>query len=278
MQLQHPLAFWSGTLQVFPHPGAGKILKDATYKKRLYKVRWVDIVFWNWYCVVQFWKTHTCLTVTSGVYEVMGKTHSFLGNNVKWGNELKLCPCSPLGCILNHWDKFGGELLTKWKLKEYCTQWWPKYKLDGDEKWTEMGTLNYNNMLQLLFCRRLDKWDEVMCMDLFFSLRSGHKTRKKCRLLVSDSNVLMMVEEKKKLSCCCTACSRGKRCLKVDSEEECVQLLVSLRKYQDSDNWDQESTDGQTEGNNAFCPIAGRIWALQKPVYVQIPFWNQPLI
>lgn len=35
-------------------------------------------------------------------------------------------------------------------------------------------------------------------MDLFFSLRNCHKTRKKCRLLMSDSNVLMMMEEKKK--------------------------------------------------------------------------------
>lgn len=63
------------------------------------------------------------------------------------GQLVKPSPCSPLGCILNHWDNFGGELLTKWKLKEHCTQWWPKYKLDGDGMWPEMGTLNYNNML-----------------------------------------------------------------------------------------------------------------------------------
>lgn len=67
-------------------------------------------------------------------------------------------------------------------------------------------------------------------MDLFILLRLGHKTGKKCRLLVSDSNVLMMMEEKKKLPCCCSACRIGKRCLKVDSEEESVQLLVSLRE------------------------------------------------
>lgn len=78
-------------------------------------------------------------------------------------------------------------------------------------------------------------WDEMPCVDLFFSLRNGDETRKKCRLLISDSNMLMM-EEKKKLSCCCSACSIGKRCLNVDSEEEGVQLLVSLRKNQDSDN------------------------------------------
>lgn len=91
--------------------------------------------------------------MTSGVYEVMVKTHSFLGSNVEWGNQLNFLLVLR---ILNHWDNFGGKLM-KWKLKEYCTQWWPKYKLDGDKTWPEMGTLNYNSMLQLLFCRRLDK-------------------------------------------------------------------------------------------------------------------------
>lgn len=149
--------------------------------------------------------------------------------------------------------------------------------MEGEKKWPEMGTLNYNNMLQLLFCRRLDKWDEIPCVDLFFSFRNGHETRKKCRLLMSDSNVLMMMEEKKKLSCCCSACSIGKRCLKVDNEEEGVQL-VSLRKNQDSDNWDQDSTDGKTGGSDAFSPIVGRIWAHQNPVYVKVPFSTTDLI
>ena len=65
--------------------------------------------------------------------------------------------CSPLGCILKHWNKFGGDPLTRKKLKEYCTQWWLVYKLDGEEKWPEMGTLNYNTILQLMFFRRQDK-------------------------------------------------------------------------------------------------------------------------
>lgn len=86
-----------------------------------------------------------------------------------------------------------------------------------------------------------------------------------------------MMEEKKKLSCCCSASSIEKRCLKVDSEEG-VQLLVSLRKNQDSDNFDQESTDGKTELRDAFSPIAGRIWAHQNRVYVKVPFSTTDLI
>lgn len=68
----------------------------------------------------------------------------------------------------------------------------------------------------------------------FFSLRNDNKIRKKCKSLISDSNILMLMEDKKKLSRCCSACSIGKRCLKVDSEEEDVQLMVSPGRDQDS--------------------------------------------
>ena len=96
------------------------------------------------------------------------------------GQSVGVSSCSPLGCILKHWRKFGGNPLTRRKLKEYCTQWWPMYKLEDEEKWPEMGTLNYNTILQLmLFCRRQNKWDEVPYVDLFFSLRNDHETRKK---------------------------------------------------------------------------------------------------
>lgn len=95
---------------------------------------------------------------------------------------------------------------------------------------------------------------------------------------MSDSNMLMMMEEKKKLSCCCSAYSIRKRCLKVGIEEENVQLLVSLRKNQYSDTWDQESTEGKTGGSDAFSPIADRIWAHQIPVHVKVLFSNIDLL
>ena len=103
-------------------------------------------------------------------------------------------------------------------------------------------------------------------MGLFFSLRNDHERRKKCKLLVSDSNVLMMMEDKEKMPRCCSACSIGKRCLKVGDEEEDVQLLVSPER-------DQDSVDGRDKGIEAFSLIAGRTRATraqQNPV-IQAP-------
>ena len=75
-------------------------------------------------------------------------------------------PCSPLGCSLKNWNKFGGDPMTKDKMKRYCKQWWPNYKLGDDEVWPENGSVNYNTILQLmLFCRRTGKWDEVPYVD-----------------------------------------------------------------------------------------------------------------
>uniref|UniRef100_A0A663FGX9 Core shell protein Gag P30 domain-containing protein n=1 Tax=Aquila chrysaetos chrysaetos TaxID=223781 RepID=A0A663FGX9_AQUCH len=183
--------------------------------------------------------------------------------------------CSPLGCILKHWNKFGGVPLTRKKLKEYCTQWWLVYKLDDEERWLEMGTLNYNTILQLmLFCRRQDKWDEIPYVDMFFALRNYYETRKKCKLSVSDSNVLMKMEEKRQL------------CTRVNDKEKDVQLLVP------SDSNQGNVSGGQ--GGEIFSPIAGRTRAQQKvvlqdplrkavgpdgmPVHVKVPFYTSDLI
>lgn len=41
------------------------------------------------------------------------------------------------------------------------------YKLEDEEKWPELGTLQYNIILQLmLFCKRQGKWNEVPYVDL----------------------------------------------------------------------------------------------------------------
>lgn len=92
------------------------------------------------------------------------------------GPSTETPPCSPLGCILKHWDKFGGDPLTKEKLRRYCNQWQPMYKLDDQEAWPENGSINYNTILQLmLFCRRRDKWDKVPYVDILFSLLTNHE-------------------------------------------------------------------------------------------------------
>lgn len=65
--------------------------------------------------------------------------------------------CSPLGCILKHWNKFGGDPMTKDKLERYCNQWWPQYCLEDGEKWPENGSLKYNTILQLMLFLSKDR-------------------------------------------------------------------------------------------------------------------------
>nr|XP_009505529.1 PREDICTED: natural cytotoxicity triggering receptor 3 ligand 1 [Phalacrocorax carbo] len=178
------------------------------------------------------------------------------------GQSAEVSPCSPL----KHWNKFGGDPLTKQKLKEYCTQWWPKSKLEDEDKWPKMVSLNYDAILQLmLFCKRQDKWDEIPYVDLFFTLRNDHGTRKKCKLLMLDSNVLMMMVDMKKPLQCFSACSIGRRCLKLEEEKEDVQMLVVA---------DRESItrgiEGGDRGSKSFSPVTGRTQAQHHPV-IQAP-------
>lgn len=61
-----------------------------------------------------------------------------------------------------------------------------------------------------MLCRRLDKWDEVPYVDIFFTLRNDNVNQNKCRLLTSDSNVIMRMDDMKKPSQRCSACNTGK--------------------------------------------------------------------
>uniref|UniRef100_A0A674HBZ5 Core shell protein Gag P30 domain-containing protein n=1 Tax=Taeniopygia guttata TaxID=59729 RepID=A0A674HBZ5_TAEGU len=104
------------------------------------------------------------------------------------GNDI---PSSPLKCILNHWEKIGGDSLLKSRLIQYCNHWWPLYKLDNQAKWPENGTLDYHTMIQLrLFCTREEKWSEMPYVDLFFALRDHLELRRGC--LPGLSNSLML--------------------------------------------------------------------------------------
>ena len=74
------------------------------------------------------------------------------------------------------------------------------------------------------------------------------------------------MKDKEKIPRCCSACSIGKRCLKVGDEEEDVQLLVPPER-------DQDRVDARDKGSEACSPIAGRTratWAQQNPV-IQAP-------
>ena len=71
--------------------------------------------------------------------------------------------------------------MDKKTLIKYCTQWWPLYKSDDEEKWPPNGTLNYNTLLRLmLFLRGEGKWDEVVYADMFFVLRDRPEMQKDC--------------------------------------------------------------------------------------------------
>lgn len=158
------------------------------------------------------------------------------------------------------------------------------YKLDKEEKWPENRTLIYLQLM--LFRQRLDKWDEVPYVDVFFTLRNDHETQKKCILLTSDSNVMMMMDDIKKPSQCCSICGIGKRCVKLQDEEEDVWMLVAP---------DGEGvTSGLDEGNATFSLVSRRTRAQQRPVisasfrlavgpdgslvYVKVPFTTSDLM
>lgn len=65
---------------------------------------------------------------------------------------------------------YGGTE-TKRELVNFCTQWWPLYRLDEGVKWPANSTLDYEILLQLmLFLQREQKGQEVAYADMFFTL------------------------------------------------------------------------------------------------------------
>jgi hypothetical protein len=77
---------------------------------------------------------------------------------------------SPLACLLKHWKDLDPNL-KKTTLIFLCTEAWPQYPLEDQEKWPSQGSLNYNTILQLdLFCKREKKWIEVPYIQLFLYL------------------------------------------------------------------------------------------------------------
>ncbi|KAK4810907.1 hypothetical protein QYF61_013315 [Mycteria americana] len=134
----------------------------------------------------------------------VGRNAGFFGTDMGAAASPEAPLCSPLGCILKNWKKFGGDPMTKNKLKQYCNQWWPQYQLEDGEKWPENGSLKYNTILQLmLFCRRTEKWDEIPYVDMFFALRNDWDIRKKCGLVDSKHQIgIYALKEKKGKSCC----------------------------------------------------------------------------
>uniref|UniRef100_A0A8B9Z6Y2 Core shell protein Gag P30 domain-containing protein n=1 Tax=Buteo japonicus TaxID=224669 RepID=A0A8B9Z6Y2_9AVES len=191
-----------------------------------------------------------------------------MGGESSKGGILKKSPL--LGCILGHWRQIAGPLggaRTKENLIKYCNQWWPLYKLDDGEKWPLNGTLNYNTLLQLmLFLRRGRKWDEVLYVNMFFTLQNHPEWQKEYGINLAPADPLVLALEKEKgksLKRCCSACSIGQRCLKLGGlEEEEIEFLVApqIRGKEDS------------SGAEGFSPIAGQMRekqgeAIQAPLF-----------
>lgn len=162
--------------------------------------------------------------------------------------------CTPLGCILKNWKKFGVDPLKKAKSKAYCAQWWPTYELEDGEKRPENGSLNYNSILQLmLFCRRMDKWGEVVYVDFFFILRCDHETCKNVHFGWCWWNVLaesVNRKGKKKNYCIGKECKR--KCVKDGREAKDVQMLVPKGdpvnvEWRDEKRKSQNSSDSEDE-------------------------------
>ncbi|KAK4810418.1 hypothetical protein QYF61_024412 [Mycteria americana] len=122
--------------------------------------------------------------------------------------------CSPLGCILKHCKKFGGDAMTKNQLKRYCNQRWPRYPWEDGEKQPENGSLKYNTISELvLCCLRTEKWHEMPSVDM-----RDWDIRKKGGLVDSKHQIGIYVLKEKK----------GKpRCIERENSEEDIQLLAA---------------------------------------------------
>lgn len=137
------------------------------------------------------------------------------------------------------------------------------------------GTLNYNTLLQLmLFLRREKKWDEVMYADIFFTLRQHPEWQEESGINLAPSDPPVLAVEKdqnkhngKTLKRCCSACSVGRRCLKLTREEmeEDLEMLVApgLRTLRREEVEGQEERSEEGKGNCVIegtrrTPVAGR--------------------
>ncbi|KAK4821308.1 LOW QUALITY PROTEIN: hypothetical protein QYF61_018057 [Mycteria americana] len=131
--------------------------------------------------------------------------------------------CSPLGCILKHCNKLGGDAMTENQLKRYRNQRWPQYQWEDGEKWPENGSLKYNTISELMLCcRGTEKWDEMPSVDI-----RDWDIRKKGGLVDAKHRIGIYVLKEKK----------GKpRCIEWENSEEDIQLLVAPPKQPKSDS------------------------------------------
>ncbi|KAK4805248.1 hypothetical protein QYF61_003122 [Mycteria americana] len=142
----------------------------------------------------------------------VGRNTGFFGTDVGAAASQEAHLCSPLGCLLKHCNKFGGDATTKNQLKRYCNRRWPQYQWEDGEKWPENGSLKYNTISELMLCcRGTEKWEEMPYVDM-----RDWDIRKKGGLVDSKHQIGIYVLKEKK----------GKpRCIDWANSEEDIQLL-----------------------------------------------------
>ena len=69
---------------------------------------------------------------------------------------------SPLACVLKNLKPLSLTEHKANRLKQLCTQIWPQYQLDSQDRWPEVGTFDFNILQNLTdFLKRDDKWSEI---------------------------------------------------------------------------------------------------------------------
>lgn len=59
----------------------------------------------------------------------------------------KVRECTPLSCLLQHWERSGEDPMTRKKAKFFCETVWPRYELDNEEHWPPEESVNYSIIL-----------------------------------------------------------------------------------------------------------------------------------
>lgn len=219
---------------------------------------------------------------------------------------------SPLNCLLKYWKEAGfGQSMHKKKLIEYCTHWWPEYKLPNEVQWPPEGTLNHEIIAELMrFCQREGKWDEVPYVDLFFYLERKHDWRESCGLMLvqgsSNNKCVGCTTEKKCMTCLAVENSSGNDsktdllCFDVAPSEEGVPIRPSapvLPVDSDDESSDERGAIAGVKGitvtpishrtrnrekekeaqrggglSNVIAPLRQAVGVGGEPVYVKVPF------
>ena len=88
---------------------------------------------------------------------------------------------SPLTCVLKNLKPVSLTELKANRLKQLCTQIWPQYQLDNQDRWPEANTFDVNILQNLTdFLKRNGKWSEVPYAQAFWALRSRPSLCKAC--------------------------------------------------------------------------------------------------